>query len=93
MLAHDQHQSFKDPPGHAMFRRENKGAKKGQDNPAGDSVISGMLSIMNSLCSGITPNQTAKWTQIAAQERRSIHWEVWRTKKGSNRLNGTTKIE
>ena len=34
MLAHDQHQSFEDPTGHAMFRRESKGAKKGQDGTA-----------------------------------------------------------
>ena len=57
MLAHDQHQSFEDPPGHAMFRHETKGTKKGQDGPA-DSVVSGMLSVMNSLCSAITLTQS-----------------------------------
>ena len=34
-----------------------KVAKKGQDGPADDSVISGMISVMNSLCSAITPVQ------------------------------------
>ena len=79
MLAHDQHQSFEDPPGHTMFRRENKWAKKGQDNPADDSVISGMLSIMNSLCSAITPNQSTHevkrttWSPMKKAELRSTY--------------------
>lgn len=58
MLAHDQHQSLEEPPGHAMFRRESKGGKKGQGSPADDTVIGGMLSVMNTLCSAITPNQS-----------------------------------
>ena len=58
MLAHDQHQSFEDPPGHAMFRRESKCAKKGQDGTADGDVITGMLSIMNTLCGAITPAQS-----------------------------------
>ena len=29
MLAHDQYKSFEDPPGHAMFKRENKEQRKG----------------------------------------------------------------
>ena len=80
MLAHDQHQSFDDPPGHAMFKREStKGAKKGQDGPADDSVISGMISVMNSLCSAITPVQNkqevrrATLSPMKKAELRSIY--------------------
>ena len=28
MLAHDQHQSLEEPPGHAIFRHESKGGKE-----------------------------------------------------------------
>lgn len=78
MLAHDQHQSFEDPPGHAMFRRETKGSRKGQDTPD-DGVISGMLSIMNSLCSAITPTQSmheakrTTWSPMKKAELRSTY--------------------
>lgn len=79
MLAHDQHQSFEDPPGHAMFRRESKGAKKAQDSPADDSVICGMLSIMHSMCSAITPSQSTRevkqttWSPMKKVELRSTY--------------------
>ena len=76
MLAHDQHQSFEDPPGHAMFRRESKGVKKAQDSPADDSV---MLSIIHSMCSAITPSQSTRkvkrttWSPMKMAELRSTY--------------------
>ena len=79
MLAHDQHQSFEDPPGHAMFRRESKGAKKGQDGTADGDVITGMLSIMNTLCTAITPAQSKQevirttWSPMKKAELRSTY--------------------
>ena len=79
MLAHDQHQSFEDPPGHAIFRLESTGAKKAQDSPADDSVICGMLSIMHSMCSAITPSQSTRevkqttWSPMKKVELRSTY--------------------
>ena len=58
MLAHDQHRSVEEPPHHAVFRCDRKEGKKGQGSPVDDTVIGGILSVMNTLCSAITPNQS-----------------------------------
>ena len=54
MLAHDQHTSFDDPPGHAMFKIESKEGRKGQANSQSDDTVKGMLSVTTSLCSALT---------------------------------------
>lgn len=54
-------------------------SKKGRDNPADDSVISGMLSVMNSLCSAITLTlsthnvKRATWSPMKKAELQSTY--------------------
>ena len=62
-----------------MFKLESKGAKKGQDGTADDSVITGVLSIVNTLCSAITPTQSKQevqrtnWSPMKKAELRSTY--------------------
>ena len=59
MLAHDQHKSFDDPPGHSMFNRESKEGRRGQTHAQSDeTVVKSMLSVMTSLCGALTPTQS-----------------------------------
>ena len=44
-----------------MFKRDNKEQRKGQkDTLADETVLSGMISVMNSLCNALTPVQQSK---------------------------------
>ncbi len=50
------HPSLEEPPNAAMFRRDNKKSNKSQPD-LNNTVVDGMLTVMNTLCQALTPTK------------------------------------
>ena len=57
MLAAETHNDLNEPPTASMFSRSKPKVTKSETSASGDSVVSGMMTVVNTLCQSVLSNQ------------------------------------
>ncbi len=71
MLACGTHTSENEPPSASMFNRDSKHSSKASGTP-NDTVVSGMMTVMNSLCLALAPKPTVGSTYSSPVKRAEL---------------------